>query len=85
MLRTKVHQQKIQTWQGYHQDVIREKGRTETEEMKDFWLVRAMEGTHLKLKKKKKKVAKESNQGLMFLEIEMKLRTMKSTEGFQSR
>lgn len=39
------------------------------------WLVRAaaVKGTHLKLKN----VAKESCQELMFLEIEMKLRTMK--------
>lgn len=45
------------------------------------WLLSAVEETHLKLEN----VAKESNQGLMFLEIEMKLRTMKSKEGFQSR
>lgn len=40
----------------------------------------AVEEAHLKMKK----VAKERSQGLMLLEIEMRLRTMKS-KGFQSR
>ena len=43
-------------------------------------LLRAIEEAHLKLKK----VAEEKSQGLMLLEIEMRLRTMKS-KGFWSR
>lgn len=40
----------------------------------------ALEEAHLKLKK----VAEERSQGLMLLEIEMRLKTMKS-KGFRSR